>query len=127
MVSTIQEGVIINMFVKKIKRKCRVRGCNNIADVYAISKRRDIVNTVIMCRGCMADALKSTEPQSEVTLSSVADVEPEPEEAIDTVTEDVPSLVTEDTVAIKETPKPIVNKPKPKTTANGKKKPNKKK
>ena len=108
------------MFVKKFKKKCGVRGCKNISDVFIISRRREMGNTIAMCRECMADALKATEGYAEevkvkkpiaplfphpeikedVTLSSVAEVEePEPEEVIESVTEDANiDSVTEDTV-----------------------------
>ena len=99
------------MFIKKIKKKCGVRGCKNISDVFIISRRREMGNTVAICRQCMADALKATdgyfEPKkpkavskplcphpelkvkSDVTLSSVADIEePKPIEVIDAETED---------------------------------------
>lgn len=125
-VRAIQKGVIINMhmYVKKFKRKCGVRGCKNISDVYVVSRRREMGNTVAICRECMVDALKSTDgyveevkaksvpkqlfphpellTQQEVTLSSVTDdvEEPKPTEVIEEVTEDTHiHSVTEDTVA----------------------------
>ena len=110
------------MFVKKFKKKCGVRGCKNISDVFIISRRREMGNTIAMCRECMADALKATEGYAEeakvkkpiaplfphpeikedVTLSSVADEieEPKPKEVIEDVTEDVPISVAEDTVTV---------------------------
>ena len=122
------------MFVKKFKRKCDVRGCKNTADVFLISKRREMGNTIAMCRDCMKEALKATEsyvepvkvkkedkplfphPELKVTISSVADAEPEPKEVIEEATEDVPVSVAEDTVTIDEE-KPV-EAPKPKTTGN---------
>ena len=122
------------MFVKKFKRKCDVRGCKNTADVFLISKRREMGNTIAMCRDCMKEALKATEsyvepvkvkkedkplfphPELKVTISSVADAEPEPTEVIEEATEDVPVSVAEDTVTIDEE-KPV-EAPKPKTTGN---------
>ena len=106
------------MFVKKFKRKCDVRGCKNTADVFLISKRREMGNTIAMCRDCMKEALKATEsyvepvkvkkevkplfphPELDVTISSVADNEPKPTEVIAEVTEDITETVTEDTVTI---------------------------
>lgn len=111
------------MFVKKFKKKCGVRGCKNVSDVFIISRRREMGNTVAMCRECMIDALKSTEnyveevkaksiprplfphpelDNKEVTISSVADniEEPEPQEVIEEVADDVPISVTEDTVTV---------------------------
>lgn len=139
------------MFVKKFKKKCGVRGCKNVSDVFIISRRREMGNTVAMCRECMIDALKSTESykeevkvksiprplfphpeldNKEVTISSVADniEEPEPQEVIEADTEDVPISVTEDTVTMNfDEIKPTTPTTKPKTKANTKKKTNKKK
>ena len=118
------------MRVKKIKRICGVRGCKNTHNVYALSQRNEMGNSVIMCEDCMKDALKAVaeyveptkakkEPEVEVTLSSVAE-EPELVEVVDAVTEDIHTPVAEDTVTHAE--------PKHKTTAtSNKKKPNKKK
>lgn len=118
MVEINQEGVITDMFVKKFKRKCDVRGCKNTADVFLISKRREMGNTVAICRECLQEALKATEnyveptkakkvvkplfphPELDVTISSVADNEPKPTEVIAEVTEDITETVTEDTVTI---------------------------
>jgi hypothetical protein len=125
------------MNVKKIKRICGVRGCKNTANVYALSKTREMGNSVVMCSDCMKDALSSVEhyvepakvkterkplfyhPELDVTLSSVAD-EPKPVEVIEAVAEDTRISVAEDTVTI-EKPK---TEPKPN---NANKKPTKKK
>ena len=125
------------MKVKKIKRKCGVRGCKNV-ESFVISKTREMGNSIIICRECMAEALKSTEsyvepvkekkapkplfphPNKDVTLSSVADVEPEPVEVIDADAEDVDIPVAEDTVTIEEPSKAT-------TKNNSNKKTNKKK
>ena len=139
------------MFVKKFKKKCGVRGCKNVSDVFIISRRREMGNTVAMCRDCMIDALKSTEnyveevkaksiprplfphpelDKKEVTISSVADniEEPEPQEVIEDAVEDVPISVTEDTVTMNfDDIKPTIPTTKPKAKANTKKKTNKKK
>lgn len=138
------------MNVKKIKRKCGVRGCKNTAS-FVISKTREMGGSIIMCRECMADALKSTEgyvepekvkkapkplfphSKSEVTLSSVADVEPKPQEVIDADAEDVDISIAEDTVTHNEEPittttQPDVKLPSEATRITStKKKPNKKK
>ena len=131
------------MFVKKFRRKCSVKGCKNVDNVYIISQRRDIGGSIAICTDCLKEAQTSVdgyveeikvvrEPQplfyhpeikTEVTLSSVADIEPEPQEVIEEVTEDIPT-VAEDTVTHIE---PIG---KPKTTTkkptSGKKKTKKK-
>lgn len=124
------------MFVKRFKRKCDVRGCKNTTNVYLVSKRREMGNTIAICTDCMKEIQKSVDgyveekkvvvkenkplfphPELEVTLSSVA--EPEPEEVIEEVTED--NTVTEGTVAIDE---PIIEEP---TNAPKKRNTNKKK
>ena len=130
------------MFVKRFKRKCDVRGCKNTTDVYLISKRREMGNTIAMCRDCMKEALASTEsyteptkakkevkplfphPELDVTISSVADKEPEPAEVIEEEkTEEYTESVAEDTVTIPNTEeKPITVASTPKTTTKGKKK-----
>lgn len=138
------------MFVKKFKKKCGVRGCKNVTDVFIISKRREMGNSVAICRECIIDALKSTESyreeikaksiprflfphpelknKADVTISSVADTEPEPKEVIEEATEEFPISVAEDTVTMKfDEIKPTTPTAKPKTKANAKKKPNKKK
>ena len=125
------------MYVKKIKRICDVRGCKN-TEVFALSKSRDMGNSVIICKDCLKEALASIEnyvepvkvkkertslfyhPELEVTVPSVAETEPEPPEVIEEAPEDADKTVTEDAVTRKE-------EPKPKTTTNNKKKPNKKK
>ena len=128
------------MFVKKFKRKCDVRGCKNTADVYLISKRREMGNTIAICKECLKEAQMSIDnyveekkvvykedrplfphPELDVTLSSVAENEPEPKEVVDAVSEDIPIPVAEDTVTNNE--EPIITTPKATT---GKKKSNKK-
>lgn len=117
------------MNVKKIKRKCGVRGCKNTAS-FVISKTREMGGSVIMCRDCMVEALKSTEgysepekvkkaprplfphSKSEVTLSSAIDVEPEPNEVINADAEDVDISVAEDTVTHEEPIKATTTKKK---------------
>lgn len=44
------------MYVKQVKRKCNVRGCKN-TDSFAISRTREIGNTVIICKSCLGKAL----------------------------------------------------------------------
>lgn len=132
------------MFVKKFKRKCDVRGCKNTADVFLISKRREMGNTVAMCRECMKEALKATESYVEpvkvkaepkplfphpelksVTISSVTDAEPEPTEVIEDATEDMNESVAEDTVTIEDVEKPVAPKQRTSVAKGGKKKTNK--
>lgn len=126
------------MFVKRFKRKCDVRGCKNTADVFLISKRREMGNTIAICKECLKEAQASIDgyveekkvvvteekplfphPELEVTQSSVA-VEPEPQEVIDDVTEGISDTVAEDSVTIEQ-------EPTKETQTNTKKKPNNKK
>ena len=128
------------MFIKKFKRKCDVRGCKNTANVFLISKRREMGNTIAICTECLKEAQLSIDgyveekkvvkkevkplfphPELNVTLSSVAENEPEPQEVVDAVAEDIPIPVAEDTVTNNE--EPIITTPKATT---GKKKSNKK-
>jgi hypothetical protein len=44
------------MYVKKLKRKCSVRGCK-CTDTFAISLTREVGNTVIICKSCLGKAL----------------------------------------------------------------------
>lgn len=130
------------MFLKKFKRQCSVRGCKNVEEVYLISKRREMGNTIGMCRSCLKEAFNSLDnyqepakvikevkplfphPELEVTLSSAIDIEPKPQEVIEEVKEDIPT-VAEDTVTHIE--KPIVEtKTTTKKSTSGKKKSKKK-
>ena len=129
------------MFVKRFKRKCDVRGCKNTTNVYLVSKRREMGNSIAICTDCMKEIQKSVEgyveekkvvvkankplfphPELEVTLSSVAD-KPEPEEVIEEVAED--NTVTEGTVTIEEpiitTVEPTVKLPTEATQTSSKK------
>ena len=46
------------MNVKKIKRKCAVKGCRNV-ETYTISKVRDFGDTVLICEPCLKEALEA--------------------------------------------------------------------
>lgn len=46
------------MFIKRVKRKCSVRGCKN-TDCFAISRTHEIGNTVIICQKCADDVLNA--------------------------------------------------------------------
>ena len=58
------------MNVKKIKRKCAVKGCRNI-ESYTISKARDFGDTVLICPSCLQEALDA--------IKSYGTVKPTPE------------------------------------------------
>lgn len=121
------------MFIKRFKRKCDVRGCKNTANVFLISKRREMGNTIAICTDCLKETQSAVDgyveekkvvvkenkplfphPELDVTISSVAEKEPEPKEVIDAVAEENHISVAEDTVTTKE------------KTASDKKKPKKK-
>jgi quinolinate synthase len=105
------------MNVRKIRRKCGVRGCKNTANTFIISKSREMSNSIALCTDCMRDALASAEkyiepvrekrpdkplfphPELAVTISSVADKEPKPTEVIEEkATEEETIPTAEDTV-----------------------------
>lgn len=46
------------MYVRKIKRRCGVRGCKSI-EAFAISKTREAGNSIIICKECLKEANKS--------------------------------------------------------------------
>lgn len=46
------------MYVKKVRRKCDVRNCKN-KDCYAISRSREVGNTIIACADCLKEALEA--------------------------------------------------------------------
>ena len=53
------------MNVKKIKRKCAVKGCKNV-ETFTISKVRDFGDTVLICPSCLAEALKAVKNYGKV-------------------------------------------------------------
>ena len=129
------------MFIKKFKRKCDVRGCKNTANVFLVSKRREMGNTIAICTDCLKEAQSTIDgyveekkttikvdrplfphPELDVTISSVADDnEPKLKEVIEGKTEEFPIPVAEDTVTIEEKPKTTTtNKPKAPTNSKGK-------
>lgn len=50
------------MYVKKIKRICGVRGCKN-KESYALSRSREMGNSVIICKDCLKEALSAIDKQ----------------------------------------------------------------
>ncbi len=46
------------MKVKRLRRKCDVRGCKNL-DTYTLTRVREFGHSVIMCESCLKDALKA--------------------------------------------------------------------
>lgn len=61
------------MYARKVKRKCNVRGCKN-TDCFAVSRTRELGNTVIICRACLERALEKVTPTENTTKP---DVEPD--------------------------------------------------
>ena len=69
------------MYVKKIKRKCGVRGCKN-TETYAISKSREMGNSIIACKECLEEALDKIKEQYEPTFTKAEPIPPQkPEES----------------------------------------------
>lgn len=48
------------MYIRRVKKKCSVRGCKE-SNCIAISRSREIGNTVIICRSCLTDALSDVD------------------------------------------------------------------
>lgn len=48
------------MNIKKIRRKCEVRGCKN-TDCFAISKVNEVGNSVIICPDCLREGLEAVD------------------------------------------------------------------
>lgn len=48
------------MYVKKLKRKCGVRGCKN-TDTYAVSHTRESGNSIIICKECAKKIVEAIE------------------------------------------------------------------
>lgn len=46
------------MYIKKLRRKCSVRGCKN-TDTFAVSLTREMGGSVIVCKSCLEKALKA--------------------------------------------------------------------
>ncbi len=69
------------MYIKKIRRKCGNRGCKNTENVYALSKTREMGNSVIICEECLKDALKTIDEAKKPVAEEVKAEEPVVEEA----------------------------------------------
>lgn len=62
------------MFVRQVKRKCNIRGCKN-SDCFAISRTREMGNTVILCKACLIEGLEATADIDPKTKSNVPALE----------------------------------------------------
>ncbi len=66
------------MNVKRLRRKCSVRGCGNTGS-YVISRTREMGYSVIICRECLEQGLKAVK-ELETHAQRPTENEPEPEE-----------------------------------------------
>lgn len=60
------------MNVKRVKRKCMVRGCKN-TDAYAVSLKREMGNSIIVCSDCAVKISKAIENETKSNISSAID------------------------------------------------------
>lgn len=61
------------MKIKKIKKKCEVRGCKN-TDTYSLTNTNEFGNSVIICEECLKKAVKAVaeyDPSAEKKTVSV--------------------------------------------------------
>ncbi len=58
------------MYIKAVKRKCNVRGCKS-TDCFAISRTREVGNTVIICKSCLGKALTTLDEVDPVTKNNI--------------------------------------------------------
>lgn len=61
------------MYARKVKRKCNVRGCKS-TDCFAISRTREVGNTVIICKSCLEKALVAIDeidPKSKSNIPAI--------------------------------------------------------
>ena len=79
------------MYVKKIKRKCGVRGCKN-TESYAISKTREMGNSIIACKECLVEALAQIEEQNKpISFVEAPAVDEVVDKAVDEVVTEKPT------------------------------------
>lgn len=62
------------MYVRQVKRKCSIRGCKN-KDCFAISRTREMGNTVIICKACLTEGLEATADIDPKTKSNILALE----------------------------------------------------
>lgn len=62
------------MFVRLVKKKCSVRGCK-CTDCFAISRTREVGNTVIICKSCLGKALGAIDEIDPKTRSNIPAVD----------------------------------------------------
>ena len=79
------------MYVKKIKRKCGVKGCKN-TESYAISKTREMGNSIIACKECLLEALAQIEEQNKpISFVEAPAVDEVVDKAVDEVVAEKPT------------------------------------
>lgn len=61
------------MYVKKLRRKCNVRGCKNTVS-YATSKTREMGNSVIICTDCLKATLEAIEESENLTFKEATPI-----------------------------------------------------
>ena len=61
------------MYTRKVKRKCGVRGCRNTVS-YALSKTREMGNSVIICADCLKASLEAVEEAENLTFKEATPV-----------------------------------------------------
>lgn len=62
------------MCIKKVKRKCYIKGCKN-TECFAISRTRELGNTIIVCKDCLEEALSSISKMSPEENANVPVIE----------------------------------------------------
>lgn len=78
----------MKMRIRKIKRKCNVRGCKS-TDTYAITKASEFGNSIIACRSCLEEALALISNAQQAEKAPVSEVN----------TEDAANIVSDETDA----------------------------
>ncbi len=94
------------MYVKRLKRKCNVRGCKN-TDTYAISKTREMGNSIIACKSCLLEALKTIE-EAEKPLAFDEAIPVATETPVEAITDEIKAEISpaeEKPVEAEKTPK----------------------
>ena len=92
------------MYVRKVRRKCNVRGCRCI-DSYAISWTKEAGNTVIACKKCLKEALSEIEKLPEGARSNLVKAEAVPAVPADKEAEVITEKKAEKQGAAKKTTK----------------------
>lgn len=90
------------MYIRRIKRKCNVRGCKN-TESYAISKTREMGNSIIACKSCLMEALKTIEETENLTFKEAIPVATET--PVEAITDEIKAEIYPVEETAKETPK----------------------